>query len=245
MRKSVILFFGVLCYGCSDKRNENLIIATAANVQFAMEEIVKSFKEETGIQCEIILGSSGQLSAQIKSGAPYDVFVSANMKYPQDIFENNLAIRKPSIYAYGVLVLWTHRTSISIRDLVSNSIQKIAIANPTTAPYGKAAVDALKKSDLLDRVNEKLVYGESISQVNQFILSNAVDAGFTSKSVVVSRELENTGKWIAIDQDLYNPIEQGIVVIKGDHEKEATQFFDFMFSEKGRNILLANGYRVN
>ena len=210
-----------------------------------MKELTTAFEEETAIQCEIILGSSGLLSAQIKAGAPYHIFVSANMKYPQEIFENDLTITKPAIYAYGVLVLWTRGTSVSLHDLVNDSFQKIAIANPSTAPYGDAAINALKKSNLLDQLSDKLVYGESISQVNQFILSNAVDAGFTSKSVVVSRELRDIGQWTEVDQSLYNPVEQGIILIKGDHESEARRFFDFILSEKGQAILIANGYKVN
>jgi molybdate transport system substrate-binding protein len=89
------------------------------------------------------------------------------------------------------------------------------------------------------------VYGESISQVNQFVMSNSAEAGFTSKSVVVSKELQNKGSWIEVDQNLYKPIEQGIVVLNGDHVKEAERFFAFMLSENGKTILKANGYRVN
>jgi molybdate transport system substrate-binding protein len=244
MRLAIIFSFTVIL-ACTSKKDEKLTIATAANVQFAMKEIVRSFEAETGIECEIILGSSGQLNAQIKSGAPYDIFVSANMKYPNDIFENNLAFNKPSIYAYGVLVIWSRNSLTSIYNLDSDSIQKIAIANPFTAPYGEAAIDALKKSNLMDHVSRKLVYGESISQVNQFVMSNSAEAGFTSKSVVVSKEHQNKGSWIEVDQNLYKPIEQGIVVLNGDHVKEAERFFAFMLSENGKTILKANGYRVN
>jgi molybdate transport system substrate-binding protein len=246
MRTLFYLFIFALLFGCSNKEEKKLLIATAANVQFAMKELIREFEYDTGIKCEMVLGSSGQLITQIKSNAPYDIFVSANMKYPNDLFENHLTLEKPKLYAKGILVLWSKNSGskFTLGTLLSDSIKKIAIANPSIAPYGEAAVEVLKKMNFLEALNSKLIYGESISQVNQFIKSESVDAGFTSKSSVLSPELKDTGLWVEIDQSYYTPIEQGIVMIKGKHEEQARQFYDFMLSEKGKNILSANGYGI-
>ncbi|HNP95607.1 MAG TPA: molybdate ABC transporter substrate-binding protein [Cyclobacteriaceae bacterium] len=226
---------------------KRLTIATAANVQFAMEELVGQFEEDTSIPCEIILGSSGQLTAQIMEGAPYDVFVSANMKYPEALYEKNLTVKAPVIYAYGVLVLWTlqDRPDLSLEMLKDSSILHIAVANPKTAPYGEAAIQAVSQLQLLNDVGNKLVYGESISQTNQFVVSGSAEIGFTAKSVVVSEEMKGKGTWVEVPDSLYHPIAQGVVVINREDNEKAQQFANFLLSEMARKILQAYGYNVN
>ncbi len=139
----------------------NLTIATAANVQFAMQKLIRTFTQETGIKCHMILSSSGKLTAQINAGAPFDVFVSADVKYPQELYENGLTQEPPKIYAYGKLVIWSFNEPIdsSFEILASEKIQHIAIANPKTAPYGAAAVEALKHYGVYQTTKEKLVFG--------------------------------------------------------------------------------------
>ena len=241
------LLFLLVLGGCSKKSDHSLTIATAANVQFAMEAMVKAFKAESGIQADIVLGSSGRLNTQIKSGAPYDVFVSADLKYTEDLYEKNLAQDKPIVYGYGVLVLWQNSLghTVKLEDLKSDSVTKIAVANPETAPYGTAALQVLNKTGLINDLNDKLVFGESISQVNQYVLSKAAQVGFTAKSVVISRELGHVGSWIEIDPNLYDPITQGAVAIHGENEKAAKRFLQFMTSNKGKSILRSFGYRVD
>lgn len=226
-----------------------ITVAVAANVQYAMEELKAEFKKETGIDVTVIIGSSGQLTAQIKEGAPYDIFISADMKYPEVLFKEKAAIDSPRVYAMGSLVVWTTGKGITfdkkLNALLSKKISKIAIANPRTAPYGSAAVEALKHFGIYGKVKNKLVYGESIAQVNQFTYGSAVDAGFTAKSVVLSPQMKGKGSWMVIDPGSYKSIEQGCVILKygfDNHRAESKKFFDFLFSQKAKNILLKYGY---
>jgi molybdate transport system substrate-binding protein len=222
------------------------MIATAANVQFAMAGLVKEFAAESGISCEIILGSSGKLTAQFMAGAPYDIFVSADMKYPEALHAAGRTTGKPEVYAYGLLVLWTLREDIepAMEMLDDHRVRHVAIANPRTAPYGEAAREALVNYRLYEKITGKLVYGESIAQVNQFILSGTAEAGFTSKSVVLSEEMQNKGKWIEVDRELYSPIAQGAVIIRQDGKDPANAeaFYHFLYSEKAQEILRNSGY---
>lgn len=215
-------------------------------MQFVMVELIENFTKKTGIECETIISSSGKLTAQITEGAPFDIIVSADMKYPLKLFKNGLTITKPQIYAYGKLVLWSMNNDIepSIEILTKSEITHIALANPKTAPYGLASIDVLKHYHILDSIQHKLVYGESISQTNQFITSKAAEIGFTSKSVVMSTKTK--GKWIGINPELHTPIAQGIALLKNrnNHSKEAKLFYDFMFSTKGKEILNKFGYSV-
>ncbi|WP_250149156.1 molybdate ABC transporter substrate-binding protein [Flagellimonas sp. 389] len=236
--------------GCNNHgTSEKITIATAANMRYAIEDLVKAFTKETGIQCDLVISSSGTLTAQIKEGAPYDVFISADTKYPNDIFKSGLAKNPPKIYAYGKLVLWTMTENIvpSISILNDDSIDHIAIANPKIAPYGKAAISVLNHYKLLDKIEGKLVYGESISQTNQFILSASAELGFTSLSVVLAPELKEKGTWIELENHLYKPIAQSVVQIA--HEKvnanSSKKFYDFLFSKKAKEILKNFGYSVD
>ncbi|HLF32721.1 MAG TPA: molybdate ABC transporter substrate-binding protein [Cyclobacteriaceae bacterium] len=242
-----LFHFGLaLCLASCSPRPEKLIIATAANVQFAMDGLVKEFASESGIPCEIILGSSGKLTAQIMAGAPYDVFVSADMKYPQELHAAGKTTDKPEVYAYGLLVLWTVREDIEpeLDMLNDDRVMHVAIANPRTAPYGEAAREALVNYRLYEKVAGKLVYGESIAQVNQFILSGTAEAGFTSKSMVLSGEMQNKGRWTEVDRTLYSPIAQGAVIIRreGKDPAHAEDFYNFLYSENAQDILKNSGY---
>lgn len=241
----IILIF--IFISCQPKNSKSLVIATSANMQFTIPILVKAFTKQTGIKCETIISSSGKLTAQIMEGAPFDIFVSADMKYPEELHKNGFTTSKPKIYASGHLVLWSmeNDVEVSVNSLTKNTIKHIAIANPKTAPYGKAAIEVLKHYDILERVQHKLVYGESISQVNQFISSEAAEVGFTSKSIVINT-MHSEGKWLEINSNLHSTINQGLVIIKNEnnHSKEALQFYDFMFSTKGKEILNKFGYSV-
>lgn len=247
IRINLILLLAFAVSGCH-KNPHKLTIATAANVQFAMEELSQQFTSQSGIQCDVILGSSGKLTAQIKAGAPYDIFVSADMKYPNELYKTGLTTHKPEVYAFGRLVLWTSGNTVpSIDSLNTPGIKHIAIANPETAPYGRAAVEALRHYGLYDPVKNKLVFGESIAQVNQFILSKTAGVGFTSRSVVMSPQMKDKGKWTEVAENAYTPITQGAVMIKreGMNEVDALIFYRYLFSDQAREILKKYGYLVN
>ncbi len=248
--KKIVFIISSLLLGCSSNTKENtIIIATAANMQFVMPILVKHFTAKTNIACELVIGSSGKLTAQIKEGAPYDVFVAANIKYPTEIYNSGQALTKPQVYGYGKLVLWSMIDTIApqIVNLKADYIQHIALANSKTAPYGVAAVEVLKAYNLYGELEDKLVFGESIAQTNQFINSKSVEVGFTAMSVVLSPNIKGKGNWIAIDAALHKPIKQGVVLIKQESKdnKHAQKFYNFLFSTEAKNILKKYGYLVN
>ncbi|RKR07874.1 molybdate transport system substrate-binding protein [Maribacter vaceletii] len=246
--KSGLLF--ILISSCNSNTSSNgIIIATAANMQPAITEISSSFSKKTGINCKIVVSSSGKLTAQIKEGAPYNVFVSANMKYPREIYSQKLGLTSPKIYGYGKLVLWSAIDSItpSTSLLTNSKIKHIAIANPKTAPYGTAAIEVLEHYNLYDSIASKLVYGESISQTNQFILSKSASIGFTAMSVVLDEKIKKIGKWVALDSTAYSPIAQGVIIINQNivKNKNATAFYEYLFSKEGQEIVKKYGYSIN
>lgn len=250
MKKSVsiIVLFLLILFSCQEKQERKLHIAVAANMQFAMKELTTTFTNNTDIHCELIISSSGKLTAQIKENAPYDVFVAANMKYPNELFNSGFTTKKPEIYAYGQLVLWSMIDGLtpSFELLNDQKIKHIALANPKMAPYGVATIEVLKHYKLYEGLKNRLVYGESISQTNQFIISKSAKIGFTAKSVVLSSKMKNKGNWIDIDDTIYSPIAQGIVIINNEKVKqeEAEKFYEFIFSTEARNILTNNGYKL-
>ena len=171
------------------------------------------------------------------------------MKYPQSLYDGGRAIHPPQIYANGRLVLWSKKAaavSSSWGELIAGA-KHIAIADPLTAPYGKAAVEALEFFDVYAGAAPKLVFGKSISQVNQYILSGAADWGLTAKSVVLSAKLDGVGHYIDIDAKAFSPIAQGAVILKygRDHHPQAAEaFFDFLFSETAGQIFQKYGYTL-
>ncbi len=235
-----------LILGCNQTEKDVVTIAVAANMQFALEEISEVFTHQTGIPYELVISSSGKLTAQIKQGAPYDIFISADMKYPDEIYKSGLAAKPPRIYGYGQLVLWSLYDTIqpSLAILPDKNIEHIALANPKTAPYGRAAIQVLENHHIYNQIKSKLVYGESIAQVNQFITSKSSEIGFTAKSVVLSPKMKNRGHWIALDRKTYQPIEQGVVILKNENQsiKDVQQFYDFLFSKEATEILEEFGY---
>jgi molybdate transport system substrate-binding protein len=234
----------LLFTSCLENNDQTIRIAVAANMQIAAEDLAEEFTFQTNIKTEVISGSSGKLAAQILAGAPFDVFLAANMNYAQAVYEGGKAESKPRNYATGKLVLWSAIDDIKpiFTALSSKEINTIAIANPRTAPYGQAGKEVLENLKIYEQVKGKLVFGESISQTNQFILSKAAQIGFTSKSSVLSET-----NWIEINDTLYSSMKQGMIIIKQSNEKMklAHLFEEFLFSKKASEILIANGYILN
>ncbi len=250
MTKKIFLLVLILIIhnSCTQQKKEVINVAVAANMQFAMQEIAQAFTTQYGIQCDLIISSSGKLTAQIIEGAPFNVFVSADMKYPNELYKRGLAVEKAKVYALGNLVLWSAIEGVepSLDLLGNDEIRHIAIANPKMAPYGKAAIEILKNYNIFQTVEDKLVYGESVLQANQFIISHVAEVGFTSKSVVLSDRSKNIGKWIPLDDAKYSQIEQGAILIKQKdaEEEKGKLFFNFLFSESAKVILKKHGYSV-
>ena len=224
-------------------------IAVAANVSYAIEALKSAFKvEHPEVNVRVTLGSSGKLTAQIRNGAPYGLFMSANMRYPQALHDDNLTSTSPVVYAQGTLALFSvHEQNLSLDSLKDMCFKRIAIANPKTAPYGKAAAEALKKSGLYEQLKPKFVYGESISQTLAYAVT-ATDGGIIAKSSLYSDKMKTykEGKnWVSIDTALYRPIKQGIVLLKyGESEPTYRAFYDFVLGEKAQHILKEYGYIV-
>ncbi len=226
---------------------QKLRVAVAANAQFVMETLQTAFQKQTGQQLETIVGSSGKLTTQIQQGAPYDVFLSADMSYPTALHKQKLTVAAPIVYAYGSLVLWTTTDlplSADLSVLLSPTVRHVAIANPNVAPYGEAAMTLLNKQKLTERVQPKIVYGESIAQVNQYLLTGAADVCFTAKSVVLDPAMKGKGRWLDLPAG-YEPIAQGVVVLQRTTQpKLAQQFITFLRSPVARRILQQFGYKL-
>ena len=240
----IFLFLSVYSFASSIK------VALAANVSYAIGDLKKEFsKLYPNIQVKVVFGSSGKLYAQIFHGAPYDIYMSANMKYPISLYEKNLTLKKPTIYAKGSLALLsTSKQDFSkgLNILLNKKIKTIAIANPKTAPYGIAAADALKNAKLYDKIKSKFIYGESISQTVSYT-KTAANIGLVAKSSLYSpfmKEYKKDVNWIDIDSTLYTPINQGIVILKkAKNIEDSKKFYDFILSTKGQNILEKFGYK--
>jgi molybdate transport system substrate-binding protein len=238
----------LLLFASAMTHAETLTIAVAANVRYAYDELATGFNKETGIAVRSVSGSTGKIASQIKSGAPYDVFISADNETPDALFKDGLAETKPRVYAYGVLVLWTNKDfdlGKGLPLLADTKVQKIAIANPKLAPYGRASMQALASAKLDAAVESKLVYGESISQTTQFVDSGAADIGFIAKSVVIAPVMAGKGKWVEVPKGSYEPIAQAVVVLKhsaGAQSTNARKFADYLFTPKARAILAKYGY---
>lgn len=226
-------------------------IAVAANVSYAMDELKAVFaKKHLETTVRVTLGSSGKLTAQIKNGAPYGLFMAANMKYPEALYKEGIAVTEPVVYAQGALAyLCAKPTDFSrgIALVADKSVEKIAVANPKTAPYGAAAVEAMQHGGVYDKAKPKLVYAESISQAVTYALT-AVDIGFIAKSSLYSPKMakyKQNVNWASVDPALYTPIEQGIVLLKkGENNAEYRAFYNFMLSGEAKMILQNYGYIV-
>lgn len=244
------LFLGLVLL-CSSVFAGTVNIAVAANVSYAIEELIKEFnKINPNTKIQVTLGSSGKLTAQIKNGAPFNIFMSANMNFPQALYDENIAITKPIIYAEGALAMFSSKEldfSKGIDLIKDSSISKIAIANPKTAPYGTAAMEAIKNAGLEESTKNKFVYAESISQVVTYA-TTATDIGFIAKSSLyddkLSKYKENVN-WTSVDPKLYKSIQQGVVIINNAKDNaEVKAFYDFILSANAKKIFTDYGYIV-
>jgi len=235
----------LICVVCSSPTT--LKIATSSNMKFAMEDIIALFQNTYEIEVDIIEGSSGQLTSQIENGAPYDIFVSADMTYPNYLSLKNMSLSPPTIYAHGKLVLWTAKGFIPSLDMLTSSkVKKITIANPKIAPYGLVSYEILTNYGIFDSVYDKLVFGESISQCDTYIYSESVDVGITAMSIVKAEKMRNVGNWVEMDSNLYDFLPQGAIEIyKNRPHPKAKLFYDFLFSEEVKVILRNYGYKVD
>ena len=226
-------------------------VAVAANVSYAIKDLIKDFnKDYPNCKVEVNLGSSGQLAAQILHGAPYDIFMAANMGYPNALYSKGKSVDKPKVYAYGELALLTTKDiniSQGLKVLTSSKVKKIAVANPKTAPYGVATKEALVNAKLYDKIKSKFIYGQSIGQTLIYTLK-AADIGFVAKSSLFSKELSYLKKgvnWVELNAK-YTPTKQGVVLLnRSKDNKEAVAFYNYILSSMAKEIFKKYGYKVD
>jgi molybdate transport system substrate-binding protein len=230
---------------------QSLSVAAASDLQAVIPEVVKSFERQTGIKVATTLGSSGNFFAQIQNGAPFDVFLSADIDYPTRLEDDGHA--EPGTlyqYATGRIVLWTRKDSgvavaAGLPILASPRVRRIAIANPEHAPYGRAAVAALQHERLYGELRSKLVLGENVAQAAQFVQSGNADAGILALSLALSPALRASGVMYRIPDAWYPPVVQGAVVLRSSRQKDgALQFLQFLKRPDIRQLLERAGFEV-
>jgi molybdate transport system substrate-binding protein len=224
-----------------------LRLAAAADLQPVIPKILEQFRQASGIRVETTFQASAMLTTQIINGAPFDVFLSADLGYPRRLIDSGLADGPlPITYAKGTLVLWTRKDSRippPSLDLLRNpGLKRLAIANPERAPYGRAAVAALEKLNFYDALKPRLVTAENIAQAAQFADSANADAGLISLTSALTPHMASAGRYFVIPRDLYPPIEQGAVIVsKSQQREQARKLLDFLLSPPVQAQLAKSG----
>jgi len=233
MKKIILLLFVTFVFA-------DIRVATAGNVAFAIKDLAKIFYNETHIKVIPVIGSSGKLTAQIERGAPYDLLLSANMRYPEYLYKKDLTITKAVVYARGRLVFFSKKGLKGFDDIFKAN--KIAIANPKTAPYGLLTEHFLKDRGLYKKLKSKFVIAPNISATFSYAMK-VTNYGFVARSLLFKFPKLNNKKHFVELSSFYERTSQGVVLISD--KKEARKFFLFLFSKKAKQILRKYGYDVN
>ncbi|HTW58600.1 MAG TPA: molybdate ABC transporter substrate-binding protein [Terriglobales bacterium] len=263
MRKNMRCVLGLALAACllagvattsalAESGSTEIVVAAAADLSTALREIADNYEKQTGTKIKLSFAASGALTQQIENGAPFDVFFSADMGYPNQIIAAGDADRATLFeYAVGKLVLWAPADSLldvehkGIDILLDPSVKKIAIANPQHAPYGRAAEATLKHYHLYDKVSGRLVLGENIAQAAQFVESGNAQAGFVALAHAASPAMEGKGKYWVIPAEAYPALAQGAVVLTHSrHKKEAAAFLQYMKSKEATDVLRKYGFTL-
>lgn len=244
---SIITILFLFTFG-SLQAQQKITIVAAANLKIALDSINTVFRvQNPTINSQVTYGASGKLYEQISNGAPFDLFFSADMDYPKKLEDKKWTVSKIKMYAIGKLVIWSKKTDPNknkINSLLDANVRKIAIGNPSTAPYGEKAIESMKFYKVYDKVKSKLVFGENITQATQFVTTGNADIGITALSLVLTPNMKKEGgKYYIIPQKSHTALEQGCVLLK--HAKgnaEALKFYNFISSKKAVAILKYYGY---
>ena len=227
-----------------------LRIAAASDLRFALEELTAGYRRTSPmVSPAVTYGSSGTLYAQILNGAPFDLFMSADIEYPRQIAMRGLAVADTEFtYAVGRLAVWVTTSSplapeqSGMQVLADARVRHLAMANPATAPYGRAAEAAMRKANVYERVKMKIVLGENVAQALQFVQSGAADVGVIALSLAVAPPVRDTGRYWPIPLDLYPRMDQGGVILKTDAVDQARGFRTYLLSDVGRDLLKHYGF---
>jgi molybdate transport system substrate-binding protein len=246
----------VLVSGASVPRAEaadrEINVAAAADLSSALQEVAADYEKRTGVVVKLSFGASGALTQQIQNGAPFDVFLSADMDYPRQLIAGGQA-EGATLYRYAVgrLVLWVPSDSpLDVEHkgmdvLLDPSVKKISIGNPQHAPYGRAAVAALKHYGLYEKVTDRLVLGENISQAAQFVESGNAQVGFVALAHAIAPTMQGKGKYCLVPAEAYPPLDQGVVAIShSTHQKDAAAFLEYVKSTEVAAVLRRYGFSL-
>lgn len=236
----------LLLPGTVSGAEDRLLIAAASDLRFALDEIGKHFHEQNpDVQVDIVYGSSGKMTTQILNGAPYDIFFSADIDFPRQLQKAGFTATEPAVYALGRIVIWSRRLNASaftLQDLADPLIRRIAIAQPTHAPYGQRAREALIAAGVWDAVQPKLVFGENIAHAAQMVESEAADAGIIALSLALFPAMAERG-YALIDDALHQPLTQGFVIARHGKDNEAAHAFArHMQTAEAREVMERFGF---
>jgi len=242
----LLLFTG----GCAAA--QEITVAAAADMSAALPQLAAAYTKQTGLTVKLVFGSSGNLASQIRNGAPYDVFLSADEDYPRQLIADGLAVQNTLYrYAVGRLVLWVPTDSSldlskqGMAALLDPSVKKIAIANPAHAPYGRAAEAALRHFEIYDRVSSRLVLGENVSQAAQFVESGNAQAGLIALSHALAPSLKDKGRYWTVPLDAYPTLNQAAVVpSKSKQQDAARKFLEFLRGPEATALLASYGFTL-
>lgn len=249
MKFRLVVLVLVLCGAA--RAADKISVAAASNLVYALDALTAGFAQAAPeVAVTTATGASGSLVAQIKNGAPFDVFLSADLDYPRALVASGHAdAASLTTFAIGRLVLWTTKPGLAVTDIAATvrqpAVRKLAIANVDTAPYGRAARQALEKLGAWGDARPKLVVGENITQTAQFVETGNADAGFVALSLVLSPQLRERGRWLEVPAALYAPLAQGAVLTtRGAANPAARKYLAFLSSDAAKKILRDFGYGV-
>ena len=237
---------------CASAFAQEITVAAAADLTAALPDIVARYKGETGREVKLTFGSSGNLTTQIRNGAPFDIFFSADEDYPSQLTGAGLA-EKNTLYRYAIgrLVLWIPNDSpldlskLGMQAALDPAVKKISIANPQHAPYGRAAEAALRHFGIYDQVSSKLVLGENVSQAAQFVESGNAQAGLIALSHALAPAMKSKGRYWTVPLDAYPTLNQAAIVLSNSKQKEAARkFLEFVRSPEVTSLLQSYGFSL-
>ena len=243
---------GMIALLCSSALAQEITVAAAADLSAALPEIVAKYKNESGREVKLTFGASGTLTTQIRNGAPFDIFFSADEDYPKQLVDAGLA-DKDTLYRYAVgrLALWVPNESqldlseLGMRALLDRTVQKISIANPQHAPYGRAAEAALRHFGIYDQVSKRLVLGENVSQAAEFVESGNAQAGLIALSHALAPTMKAKGRYWTVPLDAYPTLNQAAVVLSESRNKDAAlKFLQFVRSAEITSLLRGYGFSL-
>jgi len=240
---TIILFFLFLA---TPALAERFTIAAASDLRFALDEIVEEFKRQhPGHDINVIYGSSGRMTAQIINGAPFDIFFSADISFPERLHAEGLTAHEPEVYALGRIVIWSANfdaSGLGLEDLLRDDIRRIAIAQPQHAPYGQRAREALQSAGVWEQVQNKLVFGENIAHAAQMAESGAADVGIIALSLALFPGLQQHGHALISDSE-HQPLTQGFIITRrGENKPAVQQFASFMVTDEVHAIMERYGF---